>query len=69
MIRPFTFAITLLLLLGSMGQAFGQSETGFVSLFNGKDLTGTSLQGKRGVERFVMVQRNCLIPRFGVSYS
>ena len=40
MIRPFTFAITLLLLLGSMGQAFGQSETGFVSLFNGKDLTG-----------------------------
>lgn len=40
MIRPLTFAITLLLFLGSIGQVFGQSETGFVSLFNGKDLTG-----------------------------
>ncbi|MFP6604451.1 MAG: DUF1080 domain-containing protein, partial [Pirellulaceae bacterium] len=40
MIRPLTFAITLVLCLGSIGQTFGQSENGFVSLFNGKDLTG-----------------------------
>ena len=40
MIRPLTFAITLLLFLGSIDQAFGQAENGFVSLFNGKDLTG-----------------------------
>ena len=40
MTRPLTFAFTLLLLLGSIDQVFGQSENGFVSLFNGKDLTG-----------------------------
>ena len=40
MTRPLTFAFTLLLFLGSIDQVFGQSENGFVSLFNGKDLTG-----------------------------
>ena len=40
MIRTLTFSITLALSFGSMDRTFGQSENGFVSLFNGKDLTG-----------------------------
>ncbi|MCP4812159.1 MAG: DUF1080 domain-containing protein [Planctomycetaceae bacterium] len=40
MIRPLIVAVTLALFLGSMDQANAQTETGFVSLFNGKDLTG-----------------------------
>ena len=40
MIRRLPFALTLLLFLGSMDGAFGQSKSEFVSLFNGKDLAG-----------------------------
>ncbi len=40
MIRTLIAAVTLVLFLGSMNQANAQAETGFVSLFNGKDLAG-----------------------------
>ncbi len=40
MIRTLTVAVTFTLILSSMDQAFAQSENGFPSLFNGKDLTG-----------------------------
>ena len=40
MIRTLTMAVTFTLFLSSMDQALAQSENGFTSLFNGKDLTG-----------------------------
>ena len=40
MIRTLIVAVTLALFLGSMDPANAQTKTGFVSLFNGKDLTG-----------------------------